>query len=670
MTWARAGWVALAVVIGISITPPLPFVVGTGIDPSWGVGLHMATHLRLVFGRDIVFTFGPLGFLVAPSMAFPAQGVLSYGVRIPLCASVAWLVTSRLRRVFRERLSSVPSALLAVLLTPPIAWAIAGPLSFGGEIIVIPLLVAGALGLEGILRGTPPPRIVTHAGLGFAAAAALLTKFDVGLVAVALALLFAAASTSPSTAESTSDRLRRVRNTIIGWAVGVIVLWMLARQPLGALPIWLGRSFDVTTGFSAAMPWAYHPTWTTWAALIGTSSVIATIWFARVVRRPGFFGAAYVVVFLGTTLAQSFRRYDPGHVLRFAALLVLTVLLFATWRTLVVSTGVMVVLVVAVLSLTQAGPAFPAFGHVRTEVPFVHPSGGWRVTLRTLTFAVSPYRRAGRLKREHDRLGPLIGMPENVRAVADAKTVHIEPWETSAAWIFGWKWKPLPVFQSYSAYTSALDNLNATALASTRRAPQVVVAQSVAIDGRVPRFESPNTQLTLLCWYRPAASGGGWTAFERRNRSACGGPSGSGADLVRQVTSNVSKQTKLGDSRPFIEPNQPRFAAGRTFNGWIVHADAQINADAITVVRFGGLGDNSLRRVVGQPPSIVFGENDAHRLIAATSRGAHVLAVPDCLRELLGPGSGYDATTWPVFSLTGVTTYTYEIETIPYDCTA
>ncbi len=33
------------------------------IDPSWIVGLQLAARQRLQFGHDIVFTYGPLGFL-------------------------------------------------------------------------------------------------------------------------------------------------------------------------------------------------------------------------------------------------------------------------------------------------------------------------------------------------------------------------------------------------------------------------------------------------------------------------------------------------------------------------------------------------------------------------------------------------------------------------------
>lgn len=38
----------------------------TGVDPSWCYGINAAVANKLVFGRDIVFTYGPLGYLIHP----------------------------------------------------------------------------------------------------------------------------------------------------------------------------------------------------------------------------------------------------------------------------------------------------------------------------------------------------------------------------------------------------------------------------------------------------------------------------------------------------------------------------------------------------------------------------------------------------------------------------
>ena len=36
---------------------------GTGLDPSWELSINLALKHHLVWGKDIIFTYGPLGYL-------------------------------------------------------------------------------------------------------------------------------------------------------------------------------------------------------------------------------------------------------------------------------------------------------------------------------------------------------------------------------------------------------------------------------------------------------------------------------------------------------------------------------------------------------------------------------------------------------------------------------
>jgi hypothetical protein len=50
----------------------------------------------------------------------------------------------------------------------------------------------------------------------------------------------------------------------------------------------------------------------------------------------------------------------------------------------------------------------------------------------------------------------------------------VYPQEIALAWAYHLDWRPIPVLQSYSAYTSDLDQLDADFLTSTR-APQRIL---------------------------------------------------------------------------------------------------------------------------------------------------------------------------------------------------
>ena len=56
-TWLLGGLVAL---FTWRLGFPTPII---GLDPSWNAGLYMAVHRGLAFGTQIIFTYGPLGFL-------------------------------------------------------------------------------------------------------------------------------------------------------------------------------------------------------------------------------------------------------------------------------------------------------------------------------------------------------------------------------------------------------------------------------------------------------------------------------------------------------------------------------------------------------------------------------------------------------------------------------
>lgn len=59
-------WAAFLVGVVTLTFPPLAVPVYAGLDPSWVIGLHEALERGLVFGRDIGFTYGPLGHMFYP----------------------------------------------------------------------------------------------------------------------------------------------------------------------------------------------------------------------------------------------------------------------------------------------------------------------------------------------------------------------------------------------------------------------------------------------------------------------------------------------------------------------------------------------------------------------------------------------------------------------------
>ncbi|WP_254706813.1 hypothetical protein [Ralstonia pseudosolanacearum] len=75
--WARI-WRLLIVVTAVcALVPWLPVMPQAGLDHSWVLGMNQAVAQGLVFGRDMIFTFGPYAsglHKIVPSGHRPSDG--------------------------------------------------------------------------------------------------------------------------------------------------------------------------------------------------------------------------------------------------------------------------------------------------------------------------------------------------------------------------------------------------------------------------------------------------------------------------------------------------------------------------------------------------------------------------------------------------------------------
>src|SRR3954447_442892 len=64
------------------------------LDGAWEIALRQGLHDGLQFGPDLLFTYGPLGFLREPLLVYPMTARLAfvYGliIHFALCAALIW----------------------------------------------------------------------------------------------------------------------------------------------------------------------------------------------------------------------------------------------------------------------------------------------------------------------------------------------------------------------------------------------------------------------------------------------------------------------------------------------------------------------------------------------------------------------------------------------------
>ena len=113
--------------------------------------------------------------------------------------------------------------------------------------------------------------------------------------------------------------------------------------------------------------------------------------------------------------------------------------------------------------------------------------------------------------------------PEALAALR-GHSVAVEPWEIAAAWAYDLDWRPLPIFQNYSAYTSELDRLNAAAIEDPN-GPEVLLRQIPAgagplggragFMGRQPAWDPPEQNIATVCNFIPVLTEGTWQVLSR-----------------------------------------------------------------------------------------------------------------------------------------------------------
>lgn len=216
-------------------------------------------------------------------------------------------------------------------------------------------------------------------------------------------------------------------------------------------------------------------------------------------------------------------------------------------------------------------------------------------------------RRRSGARRSSDKVAATCRRPSRSPPQAlellGGRTVHVDPWLAEVAWAYPQlRWRPVPVFQTFQAYTTGLDDINARFLASPA-GPEAILHQGVALDGRVPRWESPSYFLQIFCRYRPVLTGPG-SAILERGSNRCGQP----IEILR-------RRVSFGETVPV--PRSP-------------------DSSDLVVARFEDIDEplsQRIRAVLLKPEIVsvrVGGVGDA-RFVAGHAENLHVVRLPACL---------------------------------------
>jgi hypothetical protein len=321
--WVARSWQrgAVALLVAVLSWPSVVPAALPSLDVSWRIALQLAVPTRMSFGPDLLFTNGPLGFALYPQMFYTGPGTLAL-----LTFGLIWIAFA---------LSSV--VVLARALPLPAAGALAlGVLVLVSRVapdsptVVIALSVLLLL-TDALVRGKFSWPWRTALVLGLLPALVILMKSDSGLSI--LAMVGIACTAGGTIKRGARGGLENAAAVAAGFVVGVPILWILSRQSLGDLPTWIGGSWQLVRGYSAAMGnESQSAEWQYAAAVLLVATLLAFVWTARSSPRPLRIAVTLVLAAgLYPLFRSGFTRHEGRGPIFFVAFVVVPLAFITVW---------------------------------------------------------------------------------------------------------------------------------------------------------------------------------------------------------------------------------------------------------------------------------------------------------------------------------------------------
>ncbi len=496
----------------------------SGLDSSWIVGINWALARGLQFGRDIVFTYGPLGFLDPPFLVEYQLWRVSFLFR--LFAHTLLFVSSYLTA--RHAVSDQgPWARLLYSLPMVSVLAFRPDVSQPGKEVVFSVMLLFLVYSTRKELFSRRFAVLMLTVLSFLLAIASLIKFNYAIDAVLLlAALGLVSGFRPN------SQLKTWLMVGTAYVVTVPFLWVVAGQNLLNFGAFVWGGIQVSIGYSSAMAIGNG---LFSQAVLGFGSLVLFLGILVYYLARRSYQIVALLVLNSGLLFESFKhgfvRYDFGHVLSFytyvGPLLAITSILTLADLQRDIRRIRHIIPVLAPISLVVMVGVLPILAPPATAIAAM---GRDNVTKK-----VTEYRQAISLflnpQAGQSSLDAIKGTvraeysihPRLVQRIGNSR-VDIFPWDIALLWAYNMNWTPRPMFQTYNDYTSGLDHLNSVYLSGPRAPEYILFGYKEDIDGRYLLFDEPETFRTLLCMYRYVDSDANFALLRHTKTETCGSP--------------------------------------------------------------------------------------------------------------------------------------------------
>lgn len=448
-----------------------------GLDNSWKIALEMVKEKGLIFGQDVIYTYGPLGRLTqrlaittTPFEIFLFDFFFFVNLGILL-----YLLLPKPLRLYQILIHFSLFFLVAYI--------------YGEWVHFLFFYCSVFFGIR-FLRIKNFWLLATSVFLGIITFFIKANYGIVGLGTVALLIVYFLLT----------KRLTFIQFTLF-YIGGAVILWIMAIVLKTDLTAYFYANIKVISGYNEAMSIYFN----------GRLKIITTayfIWFALILCGLYYFVRYTIknrkitisfadnvfiwcvsVVFLFILLKYAFVRADEGHISSFTKLVTLPLLLVPVLGTSKMLTiGNWLLIAINIVSYLVLYP--PIFG--KMGLPMV-------ANLHAKCFILPEYFKNIFSKPKYNY--PLTYPAEVLRLIGN-KSVDIIPNEISEIYFNNLNYNPRPTLQSYQAYNEYLDNKNKEKFLS-QNAPEFVIYGVESIDQKYAWADETQTLLAILKCYKP-----------------------------------------------------------------------------------------------------------------------------------------------------------------------
>jgi hypothetical protein len=489
------------------------------LDWSWNAALSYFAQRGLQFGTDIVYTYGPLGYLHSGIYAgFLWEEKITGALVI---AGTTALPVSYLIDRGRSVLVAIPILLGAIFFA-----------RFNADAPIF-----AAIAIVGSVLLSKDARVATLLGVG-----ALLGFLSLGKFTYLLLSAFAVVVAGSYFV--CERQVGRTVSIVSAYFVSLLFFWHVGNQDLAGLPNFLRASWEVAGGYGYAM---FTPPRASmlWLGVLQVGLFVTMVaYLLRVavdkkaaVARLSLLGG---VIFLGWK--QAFVRADDGHtVTLFILAQYLSVLIFVlSVESVVAPVGAEVkrwhslfsrrkhVMASGILLLLSLGVSYSALAKLRAYEKQYEEFFSINSAVRSVTGNAQQLGDLGtyreRIEESLSKAKDRFALPR-LRARIGKEPVDVFGNEVGIAILNGLNYTPRPMFQSFSAYTSHLLRLNEEFYYSDA-APRYVIFKHQTIDEKFPTESDSRALDAILRNYSPVDQEGGYTLWERRAQPVRGKSAG------------------------------------------------------------------------------------------------------------------------------------------------